>query len=141
MFESSKLETCDVKLPPIPSTKQPGPTMVHARVPRCVLPLRCDVSVFLTGLEGGSFDPWGGPGYDACEVLTGPDFQDVFYKQNWASNVKLISYYMLYGYVAHIEIYVSCLIGYLRGTSWGGIPFPGVYTRYENTASPGRIMI
>ena len=46
---------------------------------------------------GGSFDPWGGPGYDACEVLTGPDFQDVFYKQNWASNVKLISFYMLYG--------------------------------------------
>lgn len=48
---------------------------------------------------GGSFDPWGGPGYAACEVLTGPDFQDVFYKQNWASNVKLISYYMLYGCV------------------------------------------
>lgn len=50
-------------------------------------------------LLGGSFDPWGGPGYDACEVLTGPDFQDVFYKQNWASNVKMISYYMLYGYL------------------------------------------
>ena len=33
-----------------------------------------------------------------CEVLTGPDFQDVFYKENWASNVKMISYYMLYGY-------------------------------------------
>ncbi len=49
-------------------------------------------------LAGGSFDPWGGPGYAACEVLTGPDFQDVFYKENWASNVKLISYYMLYGY-------------------------------------------
>ena len=46
---------------------------------------------------GGSFDPWGGPGYDACEVLTGSDFQDVFYKQNWASNAKLISYYMVYG--------------------------------------------
>lgn len=49
--------------------------------------------------QGGSFDPWGGPGYDACEVLTGSDFMDVFYKWNWASNVKLISYYMLYGYV------------------------------------------
>ena len=24
---------------------------------------------------------------------------DVFYKQNWASNVKLISFYMLYGSV------------------------------------------
>lgn len=24
---------------------------------------------------------------------------DVFYKQNWASNVKLISFYMVYGWV------------------------------------------
>ncbi|TCD66865.1 hypothetical protein EIP91_000819 [Steccherinum ochraceum] len=69
---------------------------------------------YMPEFQGGSFDPWGGPGYDACEVLTGPDFQDVFYKQNWASNAKLISYYMLYG-----------------GTSWGGIPFPGVYTSYD----------
>ncbi|CDO72277.1 Glycoside Hydrolase Family 35 protein [Trametes cinnabarina] len=53
---------------------------------------------YMPEFQGGSFDPWGGPGYDACEVLTGPDFQDVFYKQNWASNVKLISYYMFYGY-------------------------------------------
>ncbi|CAL1698277.1 unnamed protein product [Somion occarium] len=69
---------------------------------------------YIPEFQGGSFDPWGGPGYDACELLTGPDFQDVFYKQNWASNAKLISYYMLYG-----------------GTSWGGIPFPGVYTSYD----------
>ncbi|KAF7789942.1 hypothetical protein EIP86_000890 [Pleurotus ostreatoroseus] len=68
--------------------------------------------------QGGSFDPWGGPGYDACEVLTGPDFQDVFNKWNWASNVKLLSYYMLYG-----------------GTNWGGIAFPGVYTSYDYGAS------
>ena len=47
--------------------------------------------------QGGSFDPWGGPGYDSCELLTGPDFQDVFYKHNWAANVKMISYYMFYG--------------------------------------------
>lgn len=59
----------------------------------------CNVSLHsqLNTFSGGSFDPWGGPGYDACELLTGPDFQDVFYKENWASNVKLISYYMLYG--------------------------------------------
>lgn len=54
---------------------------------------------YMPEFQGGSFDPWGGPGYDACEVLTGPDFMDVFYKWNWASNVKLISYYMVYGYV------------------------------------------
>ena len=46
---------------------------------------------------GGLFDTWGGVGYDSCATLTEPAFQDVFYKQNWASNVKLISYYMLYG--------------------------------------------
>lgn len=68
--------------------------------------------------QGGSFDPWQGPGYDACEVLTGPDFQDVFYKQNWASNAKLMSFYMLYG-----------------GTSWGHLPYPGVYTSYDYGAS------
>ncbi|GJF00021.1 glycoside hydrolase family 35 protein [Phanerochaete sordida] len=69
---------------------------------------------YMPEFQGGSFDPWGGPGYDACEVLTGPDFQDVFYKQNWASNVKMISYYMLYG-----------------GTNWGGIAAPVVYTSYD----------
>ncbi|TBU22169.1 glycoside hydrolase superfamily [Dichomitus squalens] len=73
---------------------------------------------YMPEFQGGSFDPWGGPGYDACELLTGPDFQDVFYKHNWAANVKMISYYMLYG-----------------GTSWGGIPFPGVYTSYDYGSS------
>ncbi|KAI0632368.1 glycoside hydrolase superfamily [Trametes polyzona] len=69
---------------------------------------------YMPEFQGGAFDPWGGPGYPACEVLTGPDFQDVFYKNNWASNAKLLSYYMVYG-----------------GTSWGAFPFPGVYTSYD----------
>ncbi|KAH9919183.1 glycoside hydrolase superfamily [Epithele typhae] len=73
---------------------------------------------YMPEFQGGSFDPWGGPGYDACELLTGPDFQDVFYKNNWANNVKAASYYMFYG-----------------GTSWGGFPFPGVYTSYDYGAS------
>ncbi|KIJ23862.1 glycoside hydrolase family 35 protein, partial [Sphaerobolus stellatus SS14] len=73
---------------------------------------------YMPEFQGGAFDPWGGPGYDACEVLTGSDFQDVFYKQNWASNAKMISYYMLYG-----------------GTSWGAIPYPGVYTSYDYGAA------
>jgi hypothetical protein len=38
-------------------------------------------------------------GYAPCRVLTGPDFQSVFNLQLWASNAKLINYYMLYGYV------------------------------------------
>ncbi|KAG6888527.1 hypothetical protein C0995_007639 [Termitomyces sp. Mi166 len=70
--------------------------------------------------QGGSFDAWGptAPGYAPCRVLTGPDFQSVFNLQLWASNAKLINYYMFYG-----------------GTSWGGIPFPGVYTSYDYGAS------
>lgn len=73
---------------------------------------------YIPEFQGGAFDPWGGPGYDACEVLTGPDFQGVFYKHNWASNAKLISYYMLYG-----------------GTNWGAIAYPGVYTSYDYGAA------
>ncbi|KAF8525605.1 glycoside hydrolase superfamily [Hysterangium stoloniferum] len=53
---------------------------------------------YMPEFQGGSYDPWAGPGYDACGVLTGPNFQDVFYKQNWASNAKLMSFYMVYGY-------------------------------------------
>ena len=52
---------------------------------------------YMPEFQGGAFDPWEGPGYDACAVLTGPDFEDVFYKQNWAGNAKLISYYMFCG--------------------------------------------
>ncbi|KAJ7058089.1 glycoside hydrolase family 35 protein [Mycena amicta] len=70
--------------------------------------------------QGGSFDAWGptAPGYEPCQELTGPSFQSVFNRQLWASNAKLISYYMLYG-----------------GTSWGAIPFHGVYTSYDYGAS------
>ncbi|KAF7307730.1 Glycoside hydrolase family 35 protein [Mycena kentingensis (nom. inval.)] len=70
--------------------------------------------------QGGSFDAWGptAPGYQMCQELTGPMFMSVFYRQLWASNAKLISYYMGYG-----------------GTSWGAIPFHGVYTSYDYGAS------
>ncbi|KAJ3785437.1 glycoside hydrolase family 35 protein [Lentinula aff. detonsa] len=77
--------------------------------------------------QGGSFDAWGpdAPGYAQCEILTGPDFQSVFNRQLWASNAKLTSFYMIYG-----------------GTSWGGIPFPGVYTSYDygSTISENRVL-
>lgn len=70
-----------------------------------------------TEFQGGSFDAWGPTapgtschysrqkllteslrsGYGPCAELTGPNFQSVFNKQLWASNAKLISYYMIYG--------------------------------------------
>ncbi|KAH9480337.1 putative beta-galactosidase C [Psilocybe cubensis] len=75
---------------------------------------------YIPEFQGGSFDAWGptAPGYAGCRVLTGPDFQSVFNRQLWASNAKLISYYMLYG-----------------GTSWGALPFHGVYTSYDYGAT------
>ena len=36
--------------------------------------------------QAGAYDPWAGPGYDACAKLTGDDFEDVFYKENWGAN-------------------------------------------------------
>ncbi|KAG1850871.1 glycoside hydrolase family 35 protein [Suillus subluteus] len=66
--------------------------------------------------QGGAFDAWGptAPGYDQCRILTGANFENVFNLNLLASNAKLINYYMLYG-----------------GTSWGALPFPGVYTSYD----------
>jgi len=49
--------------------------------------------------QGGSFDAWGptAPGYTACRAMTGPNFQSVFYRELWASNAKLMNFYMFYG--------------------------------------------
>jgi beta-galactosidase GanA len=47
--------------------------------------------------QGGSFDPWGGPGFDKCRQLTGPNFEKVFYKNNIAQGVTQQSFYMTYG--------------------------------------------
>ncbi|HLL67834.1 MAG TPA: beta-galactosidase [Micromonosporaceae bacterium] len=69
--------------------------------------------------QGGAFDPWGGPGYDRCRQLTGPEFQKVFYKHNIAQGVTEQSFYMAYG-----------------GTSWGWQADPQqVYTSYDYGAA------
>ncbi|OSC98180.1 glycoside hydrolase family 35 protein [Trametes coccinea BRFM310] len=69
---------------------------------------------YLPEFQGGSNDYWGGPGYERCRERVGPDFADVYYKNNWASNAKMQSVYMFYG-----------------GTNWGGITYPGGYTSYD----------
>ena len=70
--------------------------------------------LYLPEFQGGSMDPWGGAGYPNCYILTGPDFENVFYKWLIAQGATMISYYMTYG-----------------GTSWGWLPFPGVYSSYD----------
>ncbi len=75
--------------------------------------------LFTPEFQGGAFDPWGGPGYDKCRALTGPDFESVFYKHNIAVGATAQSFYMTYG-----------------GTSWGWQADPSqVYTSYDYGAA------
>ncbi|KDQ12662.1 glycoside hydrolase family 35 protein [Botryobasidium botryosum FD-172 SS1] len=76
--------------------------------------------LYIPEFQGGAFDPWGpiAPGYDSCRILLGPEFESVFYKHLWASNAKMVNFYMIYG-----------------GTSWGYLAFPGVYTSYDYSAA------
>jgi beta-galactosidase GanA len=73
-----------------------------------------DKPLYVSELQGGSFDPWGGPAYAACYTMTGPDFENVFYKWMIAQGATMINQYMTYG-----------------GTSWGWLPYPGVYSSYD----------
>ncbi len=70
--------------------------------------------LMLPEFQGGSYDSWGGAGYDACYALTGPDFENVFYKSNFAQGVTIESNYMTVG-----------------GTNWGWLPAPFMYTSYD----------
>ena len=73
---------------------------------------------YLPEFQGGSFDGWGGSGYANCYNLTGPSFENVFYKSNIAQGVTMQSNYMGVG-----------------GTNWGWLPEPGVYTSYDYGAA------
>jgi Beta-galactosidase, domain 2/Beta-galactosidase, domain 3/Beta-galactosidase jelly roll domain/Glycosyl hydrolases family 35 len=61
--------------------------------------------------------PWGGQFYDNCIGEHDPAFADVYYKNNIAQRVTLLSLYMAYG-----------------GTSWGHSAAPVVYTSYDYSA-------
>lgn len=74
--------------------------------------------LYFPEFQGGSFDPWGGPGYAACRELTGPDFERVFYESNIAQSSTMQNFYMTFG-----------------GTSWGWLAYPGVYTSYDYGAA------
>jgi beta-galactosidase GanA len=64
--------------------------------------------------QGGSFDSWGGVGYSGCAQLTGPDFENTFYKYYIAQGATMQSIYMTVG-----------------GTDWGFNPAPFMYTSYD----------
>ncbi|KAI9275687.1 glycoside hydrolase superfamily [Phascolomyces articulosus] len=64
--------------------------------------------------QGGAFDPWGGPGYEACYQMVNEKYAKVYYKNNYAQGITIQNLYMTYG-----------------GTSWGGLSKPTVYTSYD----------
>ncbi|KAF9696246.1 hypothetical protein EKO04_005856 [Ascochyta lentis] len=67
--------------------------------------------------QAGSFDPWGGPGFDKCNVLVNAEFERVFYKNLYSFGVTVLNLYMTYG-----------------GTNWGNLGHPGGYTSYDYAA-------
>lgn len=64
--------------------------------------------------QGGSFDPWGGWGFEQCSELVNHEFERVFYKNNFAAGVTIYNLYMIFG-----------------GTNWGNLGHPGGYTSYD----------
>jgi beta-galactosidase len=74
--------------------------------------------LFTAEFQGGSFDPWGGPGYAKCAELIDDRFADVFYKENIAAGATAQNFYMLFG-----------------GTSWGWQAIPENYTSYDYGAA------
>ncbi|KAK2061556.1 family 35 glycosyl hydrolase [Colletotrichum caudatum] len=68
--------------------------------------------------QGGSFDPFGGPGFEKCAALVNHEFERVFYKNNFAAGVTVYNIYMIFG-----------------GTNWGNLGHPGGYTSYDYGAA------
>ncbi|KAK1779963.1 glycoside hydrolase superfamily [Copromyces sp. CBS 386.78] len=68
--------------------------------------------------QGGSFDPWGGYGFDQCGQLINHEQVRVFYKNMFASGVTIFNLYMIFG-----------------GTNWGNLGHPGGYTSYDYAAA------
>ncbi|UKZ81132.1 hypothetical protein TrVFT333_008902 [Trichoderma virens FT-333] len=72
----------------------------------------------LVEFQGGSFDPFGGWGFEQCSILVNHEFERVFYKNNYAAGVTIFNLYMIFG-----------------GTNWGNLGHPGGYTSYDYGSS------
>ncbi|KAJ6787324.1 hypothetical protein PWT90_09298 [Aphanocladium album] len=68
--------------------------------------------------QGGSYDPFGGYGFDQCYKLVNHEFSRVFDKNNFAGGVNIFNIYMIFG-----------------GTNWGNLGHPNGYTSYDYGAS------
>ncbi|KAL8281653.1 hypothetical protein RB600_005195 [Gaeumannomyces tritici] len=72
----------------------------------------------LVEFQGGSWMSWGGPGYDKCAHLMGPEFMSIFYKTTFGMGVKLLGSYMTVG-----------------GANWGNLGNDGGISSYDYGAS------
>jgi hypothetical protein len=64
--------------------------------------------------QGGSFDPWGGVGWDDCVKLTDVEFERVHYKNMFSFGITIFNIYMTFG-----------------GTNWANLGHPKGYTSYD----------
>uniref|UniRef100_V5ESD8 beta-galactosidase n=1 Tax=Kalmanozyma brasiliensis (strain GHG001) TaxID=1365824 RepID=V5ESD8_KALBG len=73
---------------------------------------------YIPEFQGGSYDPYGGPGYEQCAQMTNASWTRIANLALVAQRVTLLSIYMVYG-----------------GTNWGGLAEPDVYTSYDYGAA------
>ena len=62
--------------------------------------IKPDQFKYIPEYQGGSFDPYGGPGYDKCYDLVGPDFARVYGQSLLSEGVRAMNYYMGMGGVS-----------------------------------------
>lgn len=77
-----------------------------------------DQPFYIPEFQAGSYDPYAGPGYEACARMTNASFTRVANQALIAQRVTLLSLYMVYG-----------------GTNWGGLAEPDVYSSYDYGAA------
>ena len=74
--------------------------------------------MFVSELQGGAFDPWGGKGYDAVASTFDGDWTSAIDSSVLAQGTTILNTYMFVG-----------------GTSWGYMSEPQVYTSYDYGAA------
>ncbi len=79
-----------------------------------------DCPIGLGEFQGGWFDGWGGPGYEALRAALGEDYHRLLLGSAFGQGVAFYSLYMFHG-----------------GTTWGFWGAPNVYTSYDYAAPVG----
>ncbi len=76
--------------------------------------LGINTPMFVSELQGGAFDPWGGHGYDQIAQTLNGEWLTTLDESALAQGTTLLNTYMFAG-----------------GTTWGYMTEPGVYTSYD----------